>query len=87
MKVNTTGGWREMRLSVVAKRPAAAIGSGLIEGACKTAVGGRLKLNNARWRVRRAERIGALRGLDYSAQCVTCWCAATIRSRLGDAAR
>lgn len=42
------------------------IGSGLIEGACKNALHARLRLNSARWRVRRVERIGALRCLDYS---------------------
>lgn len=42
------------------------IGSGLIEGACKTVVGARLKINSARWRIRRAERMGALRCLEYS---------------------
>ena len=42
------------------------IGSGLIEGACKNVIGARLKANSARWRIRRAERIGALRCLDYS---------------------
>ena len=42
------------------------IGSGQIEGGCKHTIGARLKLNNARWRVRRAERIGALRCLDSS---------------------
>lgn len=42
------------------------IGTGLIEGACKNAIGARLKANNARWRVRRVERIGALRFVDYS---------------------
>lgn len=49
------------------------IGSGLIEGACKNTLGARLKLNSARWRVRRAERIGALRCLDYSGQWQTFW--------------
>jgi hypothetical protein len=43
------------------------IGSGLIEGACKNMIGQRLKANSARWRVRRAERIAALRAVDYSA--------------------
>lgn len=33
------------------------------EGACKK-IGSRLKLNSARWRVRRAERFGALLCLD-----------------------
>jgi hypothetical protein len=42
------------------------IGSGLIEGACKNMIGARLKANSARWRIRRAERIGALRCLDSS---------------------
>lgn len=42
------------------------IGSGLIEGCCKTAIAARLKINSARWRVRRAERMGALRCLEYS---------------------
>lgn len=44
------------------------IGSGLIEGAGKNTLGSRLKANSARWRIRRAERIGALRCLDYSDQ-------------------
>lgn len=43
-----------------------AIGTGLIEGACKNTIGARLKLNNPRWRVRRAERMAALRCLQYS---------------------
>lgn len=42
------------------------IGSGLIEGGCKNTIGARLKLNSARWRVRRAERIGMLRCIDAS---------------------
>jgi hypothetical protein len=49
------------------------IGSGLIEGACKNTIGSRLKANSARWRVRRAERIGALRCLDYSGQWDAYW--------------
>jgi len=49
------------------------IGSGLIEGACKNMIGARLKANSARWRVRRAERVGALRCLDYSDQWDTYW--------------
>ena len=49
------------------------IGSGLIEGACKNAPAARLKLNSARWRIRRAERIGALRCLDYSGQWEAYW--------------
>lgn len=49
------------------------IGSGLIEGACKNALHARLRINSARWRIRRAERIGALRCLDYSGQWQTYW--------------
>jgi hypothetical protein len=49
------------------------IGSGLIEGACKNTIGARLKINSARWRVRRAERIGALRCLEYSQQWEAFW--------------
>lgn len=42
------------------------IGSGLIEGGAKNVLGKRLKINSARWRVRRAERMGAIRCLQYS---------------------
>lgn len=42
------------------------IGSGLIEGGCKNVLGARLKLNAARWRIQRAERMGQLRCLQYS---------------------
>jgi len=42
------------------------IGSGLIEGGGKTTLARRLKINSARWRVRRAERMGAIRCLQYS---------------------
>ena len=42
------------------------IGSGLIEGGVKNTLGKRLKINSARWRVRRAERMGAIRCLQYS---------------------
>ena len=49
------------------------IGSGLIEGACKNTIGARLKINSARWRVRRAERMGALRCLEYSGQWEAFW--------------
>jgi len=49
------------------------IGSGMIEGACKNTIGVRLKLNNARWRIRRAERIGMLRCVDASNQWLNFW--------------
>jgi hypothetical protein len=42
------------------------IGSGLIESACKTVIGGRLKINSARWCVPRAEHMAALRCLEYA---------------------
>jgi hypothetical protein len=42
------------------------IGSGMIEGACKTVVGRRLKLNSARWNVDGADSIAALCSLQYS---------------------
>jgi hypothetical protein len=42
------------------------IGTGLIEGGCKTIVSNRLKLNNARWTNKHAEQMAALRCLDYS---------------------
>ena len=48
------------------------IGSGAIEGACKK-IGQRLKLNSARWRVRRAERFGAMLCLDYTDQADAYW--------------
>lgn len=51
------------------------IGSGLVEGACKNIIHARLRLNSARWRIRRAERIGALRCLDYSGQWDAYWAA------------
>jgi hypothetical protein len=49
------------------------IGSGLIEGGCKNTIGARLKLNNARWRIRRAERIGTLRCVQASNQWDNLW--------------
>jgi hypothetical protein len=42
------------------------IGTGLIEGGCKTIVSNRLKLNSARWTPKHAEQIAALRCLNYS---------------------
>ena len=42
------------------------IGSGMVEGACKTAIGLRLKQTGARWRIRRLERMAALCCLHYS---------------------
>ena len=42
------------------------IGTGQIEGACKTVVGRRLKLNSARWSPSNIEPMGSLCGLQYS---------------------
>lgn len=42
------------------------IGSGMIEGACKTVAGRRLKLNSARWNPEGADAIAALCSLQYS---------------------
>lgn len=53
-------------------RQGKAIGSGAIEGACKK-IGARLKLNSARWRIRRADRFGALLCLEYTEQTDAYW--------------
>jgi hypothetical protein len=50
-----------------------AIGSGLVEGACKQVIGRRLKQTGARWRVRRADRMAALCGLIYDDLWQTYW--------------
>lgn len=42
------------------------IGSGLVEGACETAIGRRLKQTGARWRIRRLKHMAALYCLLYS---------------------
>jgi hypothetical protein len=49
------------------------IGSGMVEGACKTAIGRRLKQTGARWRVRRLERMAALCCLRYGDQFEAYW--------------
>jgi hypothetical protein len=49
------------------------IGSGLIEGGGKSTLARRLKINSARWRIRRAERMGAIRCLQYSGMWETYW--------------
>ena len=50
-----------------------AIGSGLIEGACKNLVGRRLKQTGACWRRERANRIANLAALLYSDQWKHAW--------------
>ena len=49
------------------------IGSGMVEGACKTAIGARLKQTGARWKVRRLERMAALCCLHYGDQLDAYW--------------
>jgi hypothetical protein len=49
------------------------IGSGMVEGACKTAIGKRLKQTGARWKVRRLERMAALCCLHCGDQCEAYW--------------
>ncbi len=49
------------------------IGSGMVEGACKTAIGKRLKQTGARWKVRRLERMASLCCLAYGDQFEAYW--------------
>jgi hypothetical protein len=49
------------------------IGSGMVEGACKPAIGRRLKQTGAQWKVRRLERMAALCFLASSEQFEACW--------------
>lgn len=53
------------------------IGSGMVEGACKTAIGKRLKQTGARWKVRRLERMATLCCLAYGDQYEAYWKKAT----------
>lgn len=61
LKPNIDGLWYRDRL-----RRGLPIGSGMVEGACKTVVGRRLKCNGARWAVSNADRMTALCCLLYS---------------------
>lgn len=49
------------------------IGSGQVEGACKNLIGRRLKANNARWRVRRINRMAGLCSMAYGDQWGPYW--------------
>jgi hypothetical protein len=49
------------------------IGSGLVEGACKTVIGRRLKANSARWLAPRAERVANLCCLLYDDRWNALW--------------
>lgn len=53
------------------------IGSGMVEGSCKTVVGRRLKQTGARWRVRRVERMASLCCVAYGNQWEAYWKKAT----------
>jgi hypothetical protein len=53
------------------------IGSGMVEGSCKTVVGLRLKQTGARWRIRRVERMASLCCVAYGDQWDTYWKKAT----------
>ncbi|GHT30487.1 hypothetical protein FACS1894214_0440 [Planctomycetales bacterium] len=50
-----------------------AIGSGVVEGACKNLVGRRLKQTGACWRQRQAEKMTVLCAALYSNQWIHCW--------------
>ena len=49
------------------------IGSGMVEGACKTVIGRRLKQTGARWRIRRVERMATLCCMLYGRQWDAYW--------------
>lgn len=58
-------------------REGRSIGSGMVEGSCKTVVGLRLKQTGARWRVRRVERMASLCCVAYGNQWDAYWRKAT----------
>ena len=60
LKPNIDGLWYRDRL-----RRGLPIGSGMVEGACKTVVGRRLKCNGARWTAENADRLASLCCLLY----------------------
>jgi len=68
LRSNVDGLWYGSRLS-----RGLPIGSGLVEGACKTVIGRRLKCNGARWHVEAADNMAALRALLYSDLWDTFW--------------
>ena len=68
LKSNLDGLWYRDRL-----QRGVPIGSGMVEGACKTVVGRRLKCNSARWTVPNADRMTALCCLHYSGHWDTYW--------------
>jgi hypothetical protein len=58
-------------------REGRSIGSGMVEGSCKTVVGLRLKQTGARWRIRRVERMASLCCVAYGDQWDIYWRKAT----------
>ena len=54
-------------------REGRSIGSGMVEGGCKTAIGKRLKQTGARWKARRVERMASLCCLAYGDQWDAYW--------------
>ena len=68
LKPNVDGLWYASRLA-----RGLPIGSGMVEGAAKTIVGRRLKLNSARWHANRAEHVAALCCLLYDDQWDAFW--------------
>ena len=54
-------------------REGRSIGSGMVEGGCKTIVGLRLKQTGARWRIRRVERMASLCCVAYGEQWDRYW--------------
>lgn len=70
LKPNIDGLWYRDRL-----KRGLPIGSGMVEGACKTVVGRRLKCNAARWRPENADRLANLCCLLYADQWAAFWAA------------
>lgn len=68
LKPNIDGLWYRDRL-----RRGLPIGSGMVEGACKTVVGRRLKCSGARWEASNADRMAALCCLLYSNHWADYW--------------
>jgi hypothetical protein len=68
LRPNIDGLWYAARLA-----RGLPIGSGLVEGACKTVIGRRLKANSARWLAPRAERVASLCCLLYDDRWNALW--------------
>jgi hypothetical protein len=68
LTANLDGLWYGERL-----RRGEPIGSGLVEGVCKTIIGQRLKANSARWRAKNADAVGSLACLLYDDRWEAFW--------------